>query len=118
METVANSSTEITVNWQAEQLSGEISNATGYIIFYKAEGSSSYQQVATSPDAVTMSLKELKKFTQYRIVVSPYNASGNGVPSEPVNDTTFEDGKRKLVHYYKSCILIGWATHYLFVIDH
>lgn len=54
-----------------------------------------------------MSLKELKKFTQYRIVVSPYNANGNGVPSEPVNDTTFEDGKRKLVHYYKSCILIA-----------
>ena len=63
------------------------------MIFYKDESSGNYEQLAVQHDVVTTTLIDLKMFTPYQIVVSPYSPDGNGVPSQPVKNTTFEDGE-------------------------
>ena len=65
---------------------------SGYIIFYKENIQDRYQWVAVAPSQVGKTVEDLRKFTLYRIVVSPYSANGNGVPSSPLQTTSLEDG--------------------------
>lgn len=96
METRVRSSSSIEVKWQALEQSAQTdqtSSLTGYVIFFKEESSENYQQMAVQKDIVTTVLKDLKKFTLYQISVSPYSSNGNGVPSQPVENKTLEDGE-------------------------
>jgi hypothetical protein len=68
----------------------------GYVLFYKQTSEDSYQKIGIEAGAssmITKTLEKLKKFTPYRMVVCPYSANGNGIPSQPVPVTTLEDGK-------------------------
>ena len=91
----ASSSTSIKVEWSPLDPSAQTagtSSLSGYIIFYKTNDQDRYQWVAVAPTQVEKTVENLEKFTVYRIVVSPYSANGNGVPSSPLQNTTLEDG--------------------------
>jgi hypothetical protein len=90
------SSTSINVEWDALPSGAETAQTkalSGYIIFYKESTAESYNKIAVQPSLRTKTLENLKKFTQYKIVVCPYSENGNGVPSLPFENTTLEDGK-------------------------
>ena len=90
------SSTSINVEWDALPSGAETAQTkalSGYIIFYKESTAESYSKIAVQPSLRTKTLENLKKFTQYKIVVCPYSENGNGVPSLPLECTTLEDGK-------------------------
>ena len=89
-------STSIEVSWNALPSgveTAETSTLSGYIIFYKQSTAEIYSRIAVKQNLLTKTLENLKKFTLYRIVVCPYSKKGNGVPSQPLENKTLEDGK-------------------------
>ena len=100
LQATATSSTSIRTTWPALPPTAETADTKsliGYLLFYKQTSADSYQKigVASGTSALEMILEELKKYTPYRMVVCPYSEKGNGIPSPPASDTTFEDGKQR-----------------------
>ncbi len=100
LQATATSSTSIRTTWPALPSTAETADTKsliGYLLFYKQTSADSYQKigVASGASALEMILEELKKYTPYRMVVCPYSEKGNGIPSPPVSETTFEDGKQR-----------------------
>ena len=88
------SPTEIQVNWSLVNVShsGDI---TGITVFYKtldAGPSFHANSVPTTVNGTTV-LKNLKKFTEYKITVSATTVNGTGVPSKFSEGKTHESGK-------------------------
>ncbi|XP_028403035.1 uncharacterized protein LOC114525803 isoform X3 [Dendronephthya gigantea] len=87
-------STSIRAEWPALPSSAETSSTstlTGYVLFYKETAAKPYQKIGVDPSELSKTLVELKKFTEYRMVICPYSEKGNGIPSAPVTKTTLED---------------------------
>ncbi|XP_028403037.1 uncharacterized protein LOC114525804 isoform X2 [Dendronephthya gigantea] len=87
-------STSIRAEWPALPSSAETSSTstlTGYVLFYKETAAKPYQKIGVAPTELSKTLEELKKFTEYRMVICPYSEKGNGIPSAPVTKTTLED---------------------------
>lgn len=90
------SSTSIDVEWDALPSGAETTQTSalsGFILFYKEPAAESYNRIAINPSTRAKTLEDLKKFTVYKIVLCPYSANGNGVPSLPLETRTLEDGK-------------------------
>ncbi|XP_028417432.1 uncharacterized protein LOC114541817 [Dendronephthya gigantea] len=88
------SSTSIRAEWPALPSSAETastSTLTGYVLFYKKTAAQAYRSIGVAPTELSKTLEELKKFTEYRMVICPYSEKGNGIPSAPVTKTTLED---------------------------
>ena len=87
------SSTSIAVGWSIDVSRSE--NLTGITVFYKTLDDNAAFQSVSVPASVqdSMNLTGLKKFTWYRITVSPTTANGTGVPSRFSIKKTLEDGK-------------------------
>jgi hypothetical protein len=99
LQGTALSSTSIEAGWPtlpSSAVTPETKPLDGYVLFYKQTSEDSYRRIGVEAGASSMiakTLEELKKYTPYRMVVCPYSANGNGIPSEPVPVTTLEDGK-------------------------
>lgn len=69
----------------------------GYYVGYKEEESTqnlNYKKVEVgSQYGGEVLLQDLKKFTEYSIVVQAYNSQGAGTYSDPVLGKTAQDGK-------------------------
>ena len=73
----------------------------GYQIGYRENGPGSSGQYSivemkATGDSEVYTLDNLKKFSQYGVVVQAFNRAGTGPSSSEINATTLEDGKRAL----------------------
>ena len=53
-------------------------------------------------DSEVYTLDNLKKFSQYGVVVQAFNRAGTGPSSSEINATTLEDGKQALPAHWDS----------------
>lgn len=90
-------STSVQVNWSRvpeDSLQGL--NLSGYSIFYR-ERSEAFlpNKLRSVPEYTTATtIHDLKKYTDYSLRILAFTANGNGVPSNPVEFKTDEDGKK------------------------
>ena len=81
------------VNWSFDASHSD--NITSIIVFYKIHDDRipfSMHPVPASPEGGTV-LKNLKKYTWYKITVCPTTINGTGLPSKFLTKKTLEDGK-------------------------
>lgn len=65
---------------------------TGYRVIYRDVSGRMYTQLI-GPRKSTANLRNLQKFSTYTITVLALTAGGKDATSDPVNETTLEDGK-------------------------
>lgn len=93
MTTRVLSSTSIKVNWSMASSHSE--NITSITVFYKISNGAIRFKSEPVPTSYIggIVLRNLKKFTPYKITVSPTTANGTGIPSNFSFETTNEDGR-------------------------
>ena len=89
---IVNSSTSTYLNWTLGASPEELNKTNGIAIFYKTL-KEPFHHVSLPPETTSHLLKNLQKFTSYKILVAPPSRNGTGIPSKTVIRETFEDGK-------------------------
>lgn len=84
----------------------------GYQVGYREYSSGGNYQFSvisvetTGDNAESLALDNLKKFTQYGVVVQASNSAGTGPSSTEVAATTLEDGKRVECYFHFSQVVV------------
>ncbi|TRY91082.1 hypothetical protein DNTS_014515 [Danionella cerebrum] len=92
-------SQSIKVTWKAPQKQLQNGVIRGYQVCHREHSTNGSQQflcisVEATGETETLSLNNLRKFTEYEVVVQASNSAGPGPASSEVRATTMEDGKR------------------------
>ena len=85
------SSTSIMVKWDVVREDQQHGDITSYTVRYKKLPNGNYKETKVTSRSVE--LKELDKFTVYKIEVLATNRVGDGPPSEPIEERTDEDSE-------------------------
>lgn len=85
------SSTSLRIEWES------VNDAIGYNISFlpvggACDGVEGGSVLVTDGDATSHTLLRLEEFTEYEIEVRSQGADGLGTPSDPVSETTLQDG--------------------------
>ncbi|XP_054712505.1 cell adhesion molecule Dscam2-like [Uloborus diversus] len=120
VKAVPTSSRAVNVSWQSPKSSDGAGNVDGFYVGYKVRGGTEQYTFKSVPSSQEFfqhfEIQNLNRYTDYSIVVQPFNSRGPGPPSEEVEVRTMEfdsPGTPAIKSYYTTSktIKVAWEIN-------
>ena len=94
VQVIVHSSTSMKVTWSKPLISAIHGELLGYKVnYWRADHPAELGPIVLKGTESSVLLRNLKKYTRYKVTVLAFTRKGDGVPSDEIEETTEEDSR-------------------------